>query len=318
MYSAAFQPCRSARAFTLVELLVVIAIIGMLVALLLPAVQAARESARRGECANHLKQIGLACHNFHQAMNRLPSGGYDYDRTVNYVSPGLPKQAPFQYASWAFQILPYLEQDTVYTSTDFNLVKTAQIGVYFCPSRRRPTTAPGGYGFGSVTCNQGLNDYACAVAGLSDGDVREVNEWYSAGIHDTYGLFNKTIDDQVDIAISFPAGCRDGTSNVILVAEKWLDSRRYSLGDWGDCVGIANGWCQDTARAAANPPMPDTSPPVTLPNGTNSRYILGSAHPGGIGAAIADGSVHWIGFTVNRTLFRRLADRMDGNPVTLP
>jgi prepilin-type N-terminal cleavage/methylation domain-containing protein len=309
---------RGPAGFTLVELLVVIAIIGILVALLLPAVQAAREAARRSQCNNHLKQIGLAFHNFHGSMNRLPSGGRNYDTPVNYAAPGLPEQAPLQHAGWAFQILLYLEQEGVYAASDANVAKTTLIPGYFCPSRRAPTKAPGGYGFGSVTCNQGLNDYACAVAGLSDGDIREVNEWYGAGIQDTFGLFNKTVGQQVDIVIRLPGGCPDGLSQVILIAEKWLDSARYSQGDWGDCVGIANGWCQDTARSAATPPMPDRSPPLNFPNGSNSRYILGSAHPAGIGSLFADGSVHLISYTVNATLFRRLADRRDGNPVTIP
>src|SRR5215211_3370477 len=97
------------RGFTLVELLVVISIIGVLVALLLPAVQAARESARRMQCSNHLKQIGLGFHLHHDTYRACPTGGLGQDPARAFVS-GVPATLNAQTLGWAYQILPYIEQ----------------------------------------------------------------------------------------------------------------------------------------------------------------------------------------------------------------
>lgn len=136
---------RSRRGFTLVELLVVIAIIGVLVALLLPAIQAAREAARRAQCTNNLKQVGLALQNHESALKIFPTGG-----TANGVllkdytsggtnSPGTPNGPAKQGLSWGYQILPYIEQGSIKSLLDSIKLKEAMIDMYFCPSRRGPT-----------------------------------------------------------------------------------------------------------------------------------------------------------------------------------
>src|SRR5436309_888009 len=109
--------CASSRrtAFTLVELLVVIAIIGILIALLLPAVQAAREAGRRMQCKNNLRQLALACHNHHDTYQFLPSGGRGWWYHVQYKD-GAPLVAPKQNVGWGFQILPFLEGRSLYNS----------------------------------------------------------------------------------------------------------------------------------------------------------------------------------------------------------
>jgi prepilin-type N-terminal cleavage/methylation domain-containing protein/prepilin-type processing-associated H-X9-DG protein len=146
------------RAFTLVELLVVIAIIGVLVALLLPAVQAAREAARRSECQNKLKQMGLSIQNFVTAQKTFPTGGDGYFPDIkNFVTPPAPAggQAPAgakpngpnkQGLSWAYQILPYLEQNPLFGLVNQEQLQATTVDLYYCPSRRGATKVSIGTG----------------------------------------------------------------------------------------------------------------------------------------------------------------------------
>jgi prepilin-type N-terminal cleavage/methylation domain-containing protein len=138
------------RGFTLVELLVVIAIIGILVALLLPAIQAAREAARRSQCQNHLKQIGLAILNHENSRRVFPTGGGDIwpnvqdylvdTETVSDPSKrrGPPNGPERQGLSWAYQILSYLEEGALRDLTTQDRLNEAMVTIYFCPSRRAP------------------------------------------------------------------------------------------------------------------------------------------------------------------------------------
>lgn len=131
---------RQGGGFTLVELLVVIAIIGILVALLLPAIQAAREAARRIQCKDHLKNIGLACHNHVDTHKTFPTGGAGWgDRLECYVNNGTPFGPDKQGMSWAYQILPYLEEGAVHGLVSTELVQNSPVAIFNCPSRRGPT-----------------------------------------------------------------------------------------------------------------------------------------------------------------------------------
>ncbi len=130
--------------FTLVELLVVIAIIGILVALLLPAIQAARESARRTQCVNNLKNVGLAVHNFAGSNQVFPTGGQCYNPDVpNQTHEGGKSLGEDRQAmAWSYQILPYLEEGAIHAiASSQQDLKQAVVGIYACPSRRPPKTA---------------------------------------------------------------------------------------------------------------------------------------------------------------------------------
>ena len=155
---------RLRRGFTLVELLVVIAIIGILVALLLPAVQSAREAARRTQCVNNLKQLGLAAHNFHDTQGALPP-----NRLANN-SADLTK---WNWVTWGVILLPYIEQQNYYDQWDVTIpyenhaeaVTKRAVATYYCPSRRQP-----GIDFSNDKPAGGLTDYAaCAGQGPNDG-----------------------------------------------------------------------------------------------------------------------------------------------------
>ena len=147
------MPRQKSRAFTLVELLVVIAIIGILIALLLPAVQAAREAARRTSCTNNLKQISLACHNFHDTYRKLPPSCY-WDETP----------------SWFALVLPFLEGGNLHDAWDFTLrwhrdpqarARETEVDTYQCPSRQRPQKlSPSGVYFGEPHPAATYGDYA--------------------------------------------------------------------------------------------------------------------------------------------------------------
>lgn len=152
--------------FTLVELLVVIAIIGVLVALLLPAIQAAREAGRRTQCGNQMRQMCLALQNHESSLKIFPSGGIDpWPSIEDYAAGGKPFTAPKQGLSWAFQLLPYLEQNAVHNLVDSAQLPRTPVELYFCPSRRPPTQNPNSIQADGAGNLQGrwLMDYAALV-----------------------------------------------------------------------------------------------------------------------------------------------------------
>ena len=147
-------------AFTLVELLVVIAIIGILIALLLPAIQAAREAARRIQCKDNLKNIGLACQNHADTHKVFPTGGAGFgDRLECYVQNGKPFGPDKQGWSWAYQLLPYLEEGSLHGLVKTEQVQSTPVPLYNCPSRRGPTLYNNPSQFGTAY----LMDYAGAA-----------------------------------------------------------------------------------------------------------------------------------------------------------
>lgn len=306
----------STHGFTLVELLVVVAIIGLLVALLLPAVQAAREAARRMQCSNHLKQIGLAMHNYHGSLQVLP------------FASGFGKA---QTGTWAAFILPQLEQQNVYDLFDFNkklidpvnkTAVTTVIDTYICPSdglsqsplnagRVQPTTwnPAGSLGLwypvsmgptrdgttpaNSCTyceCNSAPGCYCCK--NTSD---------YGTQAGDFVGIFGR-----YPRSIAF-SEVRDGLSKTLMAGEA-LPSQ-----------------CAYHGAYHQNFPMAGTQIPINTfietADNVDSKWWnacgFKSMHPGGINTLMADGSVHFTADTVNYRVFNELGTRAGGEVASL-
>jgi prepilin-type N-terminal cleavage/methylation domain-containing protein len=166
MKRRSLRPLRRSTGFTLVELLVVIAIIGVLVALLLPAVQSAREAARRSQCVNNVKQMMLGMQNHESAKKAFPSGGISpWPKIEDFLTGpgGTPLGPDRQGLSWAFQTLPYLEGQGLYNLKTTAAIESASVPMYHCPSRRPPTRF---FGFGAF-----LMDYAAAVPFRTAGEM---------------------------------------------------------------------------------------------------------------------------------------------------
>ncbi|MEQ8848267.1 DUF1559 domain-containing protein [Botrimarina sp.] len=343
-------------AFTLVELLVVIAIIGILVAMLLPAVQSAREAARRTQCVNQLKQMGLACLNLYDTYEVFPSGGTRrYPTLENYSENGSANGPKRQGLGWAFQILPFLEENAVHglaTQADLDQVS---VGMYFCPSRRGPTRnlAGGATNFRMDYCavTPGPPPLALDQSGYYTGLARYVYYGYTTNQDEprrATGPFDGVIvrtpydimhvggldpnpSDNVavrDWSLTRVAQITDGTSKTILLAEKRLEPQHYESSEyiWYDDRGWTDGWDPDTIRSTMYPVGPDSSeeeaqadyPDEDPGLGQRIAFCLGSAHPGGVNTAFADGSVRAVGFDTDRQLLNLLAHKSDGEVVDVP
>jgi type II secretory pathway pseudopilin PulG len=320
--------------------LVVIAIIGVLIAMLLPAIQAAREAARRTECKNNLKQIGQAVQNYESAQNHLPTGGWNSwagDNNGAWWTPGksLPVYLPGNPGGtlplgWVFQVFPYMELGNIRNQADWNVVKAAAPSMFYCPSRRPPThnvraTNPG-YGNGMI-------DYASVnpKRGTQQEFLSQYNDWLS--LYQDYWGYQDPFDPADDYEyfgmIVRTRSCpparfkdvTDGTSNTMLVGEKFIPPSDYSAdGDpayGGDDRGWSDGWDYDIVRSTGRPPQPDTNykHPLfyTSPSGEMKyfTFLFGSSHDSLLHFVFGDGSVHSINYEIEPTVFNSLGHRSD-------
>ena len=331
---------RHRSAFTLIELLVVIAIIAVLIALLLPAVQQAREAARRSQCKNNLKQIGLGLHNYHDAHNSFPIGAL----------------APFHHPNWRVGLLPYLDQGPLYSQltrvppvnndgfassrndsntlggygTNHAALSSLTVSIYNCPPSALPSNndSPS-----SPTLNnkqRGQTHCYVGISGAYDDPAGRTAQYCSTSTN--HGIFCEN-------GLLFPNGVSriadvlDGTSNALIVAEQsgkvaGQDLRVNYQGGWGGFYNqskrvkdiqatteiFAAGLT--TVRFAINLKATALSAvPATANSPYRSSTILNSFHTGGIHGLLGDGSVRFLSENINFNTLKQLCARDDGQVI---
>jgi prepilin-type N-terminal cleavage/methylation domain-containing protein len=319
---------RSSGAFTLVELLVVITIIGILIALLLPAVQSAREAARRSQCSNNLKQLGLAALSHMEKHGYYPSGGWGYcwvgdpDRGYGRRQPG----------GWIYNVLPYMEQEALHQlgsgkadaakKTDASTVIKTPLTMLNCPTRRQSLVYPykGGQPVNADSMQIGAKtDYAACcgsdpwfeTGGPALSDLPAIDAGtYNWPITKLNGVCYQASEVQ-------PAHVLDGTSNTILAGEKYVNADQYITGaDGGDNETMYSGPNVDTLRSTCyNPSASMVRVPKQDRPGLARLWEYGSAHPAACGFVFCDGSVRQISYSVDPQTFNDLGNRKDGKAI---
>lgn len=318
-------------AFTLVELLVVIAIIGMLVGLLLPAVQQAREAARRMQCNNNLRQMALALLNFEAANRFFPGSGWTYEYAGD-ADWGLGKKQP---GNWTFSILPYIEQNVLFQMTGNGAIPLddtsreaitqcmqTPLPFFQCPSRRAcklySQDAPA---FENTNLSSGdpiaCGDYAGNHGTQHQAAFRSAPGYDALSSIASWTSYHASVDGVIfckgQLALS---EIRDGTTNTYLLGEKLCDPEMYEtcVPISGDHDGLFAGTGTSNLRSSQySVPMMDFSGHKDIRLGS-----FGSAHAGGCGMAMCDGSVQTISYSMDSETHERLCNRRDGQIVAIP
>ena len=319
---------RCRKGFTLVELLVVIAIIGILIALLLPAVQAAREAARRSQCTNNMKQIGLAMHNYHDTLQSFPFGTRGPSLTTG--------------ANWRMSLLPFIEQKAVYDQamqgTDFASPYTGATAVltdfrfagYNCPSSALTNDC---YQVHSNHTGHGqMMDYI-AIAGAYVDPAGRTGVCSQLTNQQSYICNNGMFAPNEVFKIR---DCTDGTSNTFLVGEQSgkVGSNDYRSGYYGGWSGFTRPYKAPEILSSGSGAYGtfdiygtgittirdgNVINMQTTPAGGNAVYrgntVLNSFHPGGVNVLLSDGSVRFVPETIEFATLKLLAVRDDGQVI---
>jgi len=310
--------------FTLVELLVVIAIIGVLVALLLPAVQAAREAARRMQCGNHLKQLALGMHNYHDTHGVFPAAMYGIGDAIDHRH------------TWIESLFPFIEQQNVFNQIDFSVLNhqgnnpqvlnAVKLNFLMCPSDPEkglyPNSREGTYTPHTSTITDGqslganyvlsagpMHVNSCPIAAMNP-NINCLGTRLGRGINDqAYGMTNggaKSLD---------MSACSDGTSNTFLLGEALPIYNTLHM------YFASHGHCGST-----NPPPNYHKQYTACPKSRASRVSacyqqmsgFKSEHPGIVQMALTDGSIRPFSDTVNYTVWQYLGNRADGQAFAMP
>jgi prepilin-type N-terminal cleavage/methylation domain-containing protein len=301
------------KGFTLVELLVVIAIIGILIGLLLPAINSAREAARRAQCANNLKQIGLAALSHESELGILPDGGERYWLPRTMLA-GTPARAGAQNWGVLYQILPYLENTSTWSLRIDAMVFGTRIPTYSCPTRRAPQAFMTHNYIAGGDELRAMSDYA----GNGGADPTGTEGWAILGAGKDGTIVR---NPRGGAGRSQPVALRlitDGLSKTLLFGEKTLNRARLGSPQPDDDGGWIEGWDFDTIRWGYFPPAPDwydTSDASV--EGNNGTFIplhgaFGAGHPVAFNTVFADGSVHVLSYEIALNVFKSLSSRNDG------
>jgi prepilin-type processing-associated H-X9-DG protein len=331
---------------TLIELLIVIAIISLLVQMILPAVEMSREAARREQCRNNLRQVGLAFQHHHDTFGHFPTGGWGWnwighpDRGFGIAQPG----------GWGYNILPFIEQQSTRElgagladgsdekAEALLLANASVIPLYYCPSRRLPRLYPyvglqllalPGRCLGEPgTCKVTRSDYAANSGNINSrppdphgsgpdsltaGDSAWKEEWIFGG--QEYSKQNGVVYQRSMVRMN---QITDGTSHTYCAGEKSIPRLFYKTGQWwaDDSSAFAghdidmNRWTSK-ADGSATQPLRDN-------HGDIVGIEFGSAHPSGLNMALCDGSVHFISYDVDPEFHRLRGGRNDEQVMTEP
>jgi prepilin-type N-terminal cleavage/methylation domain-containing protein len=316
-HSSTVRPGRR-LAFSLIELVVVVAIIAVLIGILLPAVQAVRESAARTRCANNLRQLGLAVQAFHSHSKCLP-----------------PSRIEDAWATWAVLLLPHLKQDNAYAAWDLSrryyeqpdAARLIHVPVFYCPSRR----APGGFSEPDADTRTlqppfphvpgELSDYAvCGGSGFADNESVDTKgafiRAYATWTTDRTELDCRVTSWQGALTI---ASISDGLSNTLFIGDKHVRPDQFAKSLEDSCVFNGDhtyGYVRYAGRQNAggvNPPVRPLAQTRDDPDRAAQRF--GSWHRGVCQFVLGDGSVRAISNSIDLDLLTRLADRADGQAV---
>lgn len=334
------------RGFTLVELLVVIAIIGILVALLLPAIQAAREAARRSQCQNNVKQLGVALHNYHDTHKIFPPAGLDYGFSANMAGSAEPANKLVKNLCGLALLLPYMEQQSLYSQLDFS-----QCFSHVGPSPQTQSNIfPSARPFAGDAVNSGnarilaervptlicpsdrldrINTPSSGVYGIKDGsgisgtktnydfsvwtnDLSNFSDWGTQSVV-SKRLFGENSDSGINAAL-------DGTSNTVAFCETthWVANGEAPA--WG-----FRGWVMigiDIAQGINLFDIPPTwtwvADKTTIPGRLRTWGVCGSLHPAGANVCMADASVRFVSDSTDRAVLTAIATMSGSEAVTLP
>lgn len=308
------RPCGG---FTIIELLICIGLIGVLLALLVPAVQGAREATRRVQCSNHLKQLALGCLQHESAHGFLPTGGWNWrwqgdpDRGFGRAQPG----------GWTYNVLPFIEQLELHQmgsgksiadkKKDFAKVAQTPVSLFYCPTRRAAILYP----VNEINCNSDSIQSGARTDYAGNSGTLPVT-WYlppttgDPKFFDQPGYQCPNFDRKYDgvmapmSVISLDA-LIDSPTYTILLGEKFLLSNSLSGLEASDNNAIYTGFDWDWQRWGHNAPRRDRT-------GPSDHTSFGSSHPAGTNVAMCDGAVRTISYDIADDVFAKLCGRANG------